>query len=401
MLATIKIWFFQYIKGTLNMMVQMAIIFLVGAGIYWLVNISRDAFFDDRVSTPADKVAKQLPKGVKVKLKTGKSIEPSRGLTQITMSEKNNETTIVIDLTAQTGFGAMRSADRSLYRLVLYNTKLEKGFKRPVLSPSISQFKTERVEENLVVYFTLSPDVTVSQLAYEKELSDQLVIKLLTKKSSRHLKRFKYQSDSNAVDGIKQIKIKRSPSQKSDEAYQASLKAANRQDVEASILQAKKALSLRPDHHKARKIMILGHLKAGRLSVAKQVLAEGLKMEPKNIMFLQLKARILVQQNKLQQALSVLYKVQPDIKDNPDYYSFIAALYQQLEEYGKATLIYAQLLKMYPRNGMYWAGLAVSMEAEGSKRQAFSAYQKASEFGGLKLALSTYVQEKIHSLETN
>ena len=133
---------------------------------------------------------------------------------------------------------------------------------------------------------------------------------------------------------------------------------------------------------------------------AEKLLKEGLAGQAANSDWSNLYARLLVNKGNVTGAVKVLKSVMPDMSIEPDYYAFLAALYQKSEYHEDAVLTYRQVLRVRPGNGVWWMGLAISLESLGRNDEALFAYNKALDGKFMSQDLHRYVQGKISYLNS-
>jgi len=88
-----------------------------------------------------------------------------------------------------------------------------------------------------------------------------------------------------------------------------------------------------PTYTPARESLAALWLQQGHKLQAKLLIEAGLQEQPLHPAFIELKARILVQENQLSQALHLLETAAPSLKDHLSYYAMIAALTKNKESH--------------------------------------------------------------------
>src|SRR5262249_11280629 len=68
------------------------------------------------------------------------------------------------------------------------------------------------------------------------------------------------------------------------------------------------------------------------------------------------KAGALVDQGKLREALNLLERSPPSLTDYPEYYAYLAALYQRNGDSMMSATLYDQLLMVDHKNSAWWVG---------------------------------------------
>lgn len=109
-------------------------------------------------------------------------------------------------------------------------------------------------------------------------------------------------------------------------------------------------------------------------------------------------AKILLSQNRLADARRVLLENAPEINSAPDYFSLLAGLQHQLAEYRAAAALYRQLLDINSRQGTWWLGYAVSLDAMGDTGAALQAFRSARHFASGGSETGIYVEQRIAAL---
>ena len=176
--------------------------------------------------------------------------------------------------------------------------------------------------------------------------------------------------------------------------YRAAMLNAKNGEYLSAISQLSSLIKMDSNFKEARLSLIALLIDQHNLSKAKYYTDEGLKLTPNSLPFIELKARLLTLDGKKIQALALLKTVSPSFQDNPDYYAFMAALYEKTNNNLLAIKLYQQLLLLNPEHGNWWFGLGFSLEKTGHIKQAMKAYKKALSFGRLN-------EETIHYLESH
>jgi len=160
----------------------------------------------------------------------------------------------------------------------------------------------------------------------------------------------------------------------------------------------REALSLYIPHVKAREMLAGIYIKSGRLIDAAELLSEGVKVAPEYSLFAKLYARVLLEQNNPKLAIKILENGSAAMDVEPDYFALLAATYQRINNHEKATDLYLQLVKLKPNAGVWWLGLAISLEKSGKTKEALEAYQRAQNTGSLKSGLIKFTNNKVSAL---
>lgn len=160
----------------------------------------------------------------------------------------------------------------------------------------------------------------------------------------------------------------------------------------------REALTLYPPHIKAREILSGYYIKAGRYVEAAELLKQGTSVVPGHALFAKLYARVLLEQNNPKLAIEVLEKRAPAIAQNMEYHALLAATYQRVKDHKKAIATYLKLVKIKPSVGIWWLGLAISLEKSGNAKDAVDAYQRAQQTGNLSVGLTKFTTNRVSAL---
>ena len=145
--------------------------------------------------------------------------------------------------------------------------------------------------------------------------------------------------------------------------------------------------------------MLVGlYLRTGRKVEAEDILVKGLVHLPNYPNFAKLYARLLLNQNQTDKAVKVLLQHKPPISADPNYYALLAASYQRIKNHNAAASTYVSLLKINPREGIWWVGMAISLEALNKNSEALDAYEKARQTGTLNTRISNYSSQRLKQL---
>ena len=181
--------------------------------------------------------------------------------------------------------------------------------------------------------------------------------------------------------------------------YQSALNAIKNGQYQEAITQLSFLLKIDQKYQDARVSLAALLIDQGYMTQAKRIVNAGLDINPDAIPLVELKARLLTHEGKIKEALQLLQSSSPSIIDNPDYYAFIAALYERSNHYDLAIKTYRELLQNNQDNSSFWFGLGVSLEKNGQIKEANSAYTKALSTGNLDTESITFLQKRLQVLQ--
>ncbi len=199
-----------------------------------------------------------------------------------------------------------------------------------------------------------------------------------------------------------EMQRKRSGEQQPEDSAGALVNEAKRLiqigQIEAANARLEEALKQDPDHVAARSQLAVQWQSQGRLAEARAVLEEGLQRQPETVEWIKLAARIMVAQGEDDAAINTLARHPPQVAHDPDYHAFLAALYQRRNRHVEAITVYREVLRYQPGYGVWWMGLAISLEAEQRNPESLQAYRQAINTDRLTAELRDFVEQKIAAL---
>jgi MSHA biogenesis protein MshN len=214
-------------------------------------------------------------------------------------------------------------------------------------------------------------------------------------RSEARLRNVRSAGSAAVADNALQMK-QSNPRQEAENEYRRALALVQDGRVTAGISALEQTLRLSPRHDAARQTLIGLLLESRRSDEAMQQLEQGLALDPAQTAMAMTLARLQVERGG--PALQTLQRSLSNAQDNPDYQSFIAALLQREQRHKEAVEHYTSALRMNPKNGIWWMGLGISLQADQRLPEARMAFQKAKASGTLDGELPNFVDKKLQQL---
>jgi len=279
-----------------------------------------------------------------------------------------------------------------------------------IATPTVGVENTPVFQETVVDPISTKKNISIKKISeYEVATSvihpDQKVVikKILPKKTiiSHQATNYKAKSSSNTNSNNKVYKRQRelTATQKAKNLYQSGYKYILTGNALKAQEELRNALIILPGHNKSRELLAGIYIKNGQIVEARTLLQYGMRISPAHTIYAKLYARILMDQNDIVRAISVLLRNPPAIGVDADYHALLAALYQKNKQHQQAATVYSKLLKLRDTNGVWWLGMAISLEALGNKSQAMLAYDKAKKSGNLGKGLAQYTDQRVIALK--
>lgn len=183
----------------------------------------------------------------------------------------------------------------------------------------------------------------------------------------------------------------------STSTYQQALRYYERQDYQRAIQTIEMHLSDAPNDAQALKLHVMALLRTNQTERADRQLYDATRRLPQANELKRIYAQRLMQQDRHADAVAVLYESPPPVSEAPSYHALLAALLQQLGQHAESADLYQLLLKESPERGVWWMGLAISLEELERKGAALEAYQQALR-RELSSELRRYISARISAL---
>ncbi len=186
-------------------------------------------------------------------------------------------------------------------------------------------------------------------------------------------------------------------SQISASDYQKALQHYKRQDYRSAMSALEEHLADAPNDVAAHKLNAMILVAERKTEQAMRELAATIDQLPEANALKQLYAQLLMQAGQPEQAVSVLSDTPPSLSRMPEYHALLAALLQQLGKHEESAVLYQRLVQAEPDRGVWWLGLAISLDKLQRSEEALAAYRKAQE-RNLSNDLRRYVASRINAL---
>lgn len=193
-------------------------------------------------------------------------------------------------------------------------------------------------------------------------------------------------------------KKKRMPS-RDKRSYQTGLEQLRSGRLQAAVESFTKALAINPAHPEARLQLIATLQQLRQPEEAAGHMRQGLAILPENRALRKEYARYLLHDKQYDKAIDLLRQSPvPSIAGDVEYHALLAALLREAGQFSASARVYARLLQIRPKNGIWWLGLAVSMDQSGNFKQARKAYRRALNLQDLDSGTLEYIKNRLEVL---
>ncbi len=157
------------------------------------------------------------------------------------------------------------------------------------------------------------------------------------------------------------------------------------------------ALGADAAHEPARQALVALYIEQRRAQDATRLLQEGLALNPSQLRFAIVLARLYAERGDYPSALDILQRAQGAGSD-AEYHSLLGAVLQRVGRHGEAAEAYRAAVQVVPHSGISWVGLGISLEALARRPEAADAFKRALATGTLTAEVKTYAEQRARAL---
>jgi MSHA biogenesis protein MshN len=189
-----------------------------------------------------------------------------------------------------------------------------------------------------------------------------------------------------------------SPRERADVEYRRATAALSQGRADEAEEALRAALAEDATYDGARQTLVGMLVEQKRVDEAKKLLQDYLASRPNHLGFAMLLARLQLDRGDGTGAVTTISRTLPYAGDNADFLGFAAALLQRAGRHPEAAEQYRAALRVKPDAGVWWMGLAISLQASEHPGDAVDAYKRALSTGSLSPELQAFVEQKIKQL---
>lgn len=202
--------------------------------------------------------------------------------------------------------------------------------------------------------------------------------------------------DGVPVSVAKQIK-ELTPQQRAESEYRKALAFIQQGRVTEATDALGTALQQDARHAAARQTLIGLLVETRRFGEAEHRLQEGLNLDRSQPELAMTLARLQVERDDTDAALTTLERSQSAAADRADYHAFMAALLQREGRHADAIEHYRQALRR-SFSAVWQMGLGISLQEEGRFQEAREAFNRAKSANTLSPELQSFVEQRLKQL---
>jgi len=186
------------------------------------------------------------------------------------------------------------------------------------------------------------------------------------------------------------------PKLESDGAYRRALVALQEGRLSVAMADLERALEIDPRNEAARQTYVSLLLENQRTDEAIRQLRLSLGIDPRQPGLAMVLARLQLERGG--PAMETLMATLPYAGNNADYLAFLAGVLQREQRHAEAARYYRDALQLAPGNGVWWMGLAISLQTDQHLPEARDAYTRARAAPGMTPELLAFIDRKLEQL---
>lgn len=155
------------------------------------------------------------------------------------------------------------------------------------------------------------------------------------------------------------------------------------------------ALKHDPAHVPARQALLRQLLEQRKFDEAMAILQEGLDIQPAQTGWAMSLARLQLEQGDIAAADATLGRSQAYAEGSADYAGFQGHLKSRLGAHQKAAAHYLRATRLSPKEGRWWLGLGLALEADGKSAEARDALRRALATATLSPELTAVAEQHV------
>jgi MSHA biogenesis protein MshN len=183
--------------------------------------------------------------------------------------------------------------------------------------------------------------------------------------------------------------------ERADAEYRKAIAAVNMGRMPEALDGLRNALKHDGQHSGSRQLLVRLLLEMKRPDEAIQALREGLQEQPAHLGWAMTLARLQVDRGDLAGAWQTLEHSLPVAGSSADFQGFAAHVLQRLGRSKDAVERYQAAVQLSPREGRWWLGLGLVLDAEGRSAEAKEAFVRARQCGNLSAELNSLLDQKL------
>jgi MSHA biogenesis protein MshN len=187
--------------------------------------------------------------------------------------------------------------------------------------------------------------------------------------------------------------------ERAETGYRRGVEAMHEGRAQPAEQLLREALTLSPAHEAARQTLLGMLIEQKRNADAEVLLLEGQRQNPAQLGFAMALARLQVERGDVGSALDTLQRSSAAGRERPEFIAFQAGLLARAGRAREAAQQYQAALRMSPQTGVWWMGMAMSLEADKRPAEAAEAFQRARDSNSLNAELTAFVEQRMRGLQ--
>ena len=198
---------------------------------------------------------------------------------------------------------------------------------------------------------------------------------------------------------VSKREIPRSTAEEAEALFRHGVVFLNQGRISAAQQNFAAALAKHSGHEAARQALIAILIERRQLEDARRLLEEGLSLNPAQMTFAAVLARVLVERGDYREAANVLGATRNAEAGDAEYQLLHGAVLQRLGRHAEAVEAFERAARTANQPGVIWVALGISLEAVGKRTEALQSYRRSLVAGPVAQDALAYAESRIRALE--
>ena len=204
---------------------------------------------------------------------------------------------------------------------------------------------------------------------------------------------------AQAAPKVEKRERARTPQERAEGEFRRGVALLNQGRISEAEEELGAALRADAAHEPARQALVALDLEQGRVDNARRLLQEGLALNPANVRFAAVLARILIERKDYEGSLDATKGALAQGQGDAELQAMRGTALHRLGRPAEATEAFRASLRAAPQNGATWMALAISLEAQNKRKEAAEAFRRAASAGTLGADARTYAEQRARALQ--
>lgn len=261
------------------------------------------------------------------------------------------------------------------------------------LKTAIANIEYKNTANSVLLSITLLPKSTIKYLHLNEETKHPELVIAIDNHAEELIGKNSVTSATSSPPVIRPVQV-----DSNKERYGIAMRDLEKNNIKVTLEKLKEILIEDPSYDAARVSYAALLIENNQLDVAISVLNRGLTIHENYLPYIELKARVYMLTDRSELALELMNEYSPPMAKHPRFYEVMAALYQNTNQHQEAIQIYKNLLSIDATHFEWWVGLGTSLEKTKALDDAEISYKRALMLNTSNAEVNDYLRHRLTKL---